>query len=156
MRNDRPNAVSGRKFLSSIVVKDSVDVCDTCLVDSVDLSSWADKIVRRTGNYTLSKIPPFESMNLQQPITLNGTLNGIVVDKTHLMTLSDPQVISGPLTLSSLLPESIPYSSRTGAVYQEATEHFKLASRFDQLNVKGLYDGVNLTLFYSQSVLIAN
>lgn len=132
-----------------------MDVCDTCLVDNVDLSKWADKIVRRTGNYTLSKIPPFEFMVLQQPITLNGTLNGIVVDKTHLLTLSDPQVISGPLTLSSLLPESIPYSSHMGTVYQQATEHFKLASRFDQLNVKGLYDGVNLTHFYSQSVLIS-
>ena len=153
LRIDRPNAVIGRKSIASLTVKDAVEVCDTCLVDSVDLSSWTDKVVRRTGNYTLSTAPSFESIVLQQPITLNGTLNGVTVDKAHLMTLSDPQVISGPLTLSSLLPESMPYSSQI-SVYQEATEHFTLAARFDQLYVKGLYDGVNLTHFYNQSVII--
>ena len=151
MRNDRLNVITGQKSINSLQVLGPIETCDTCLVDTFDISNWASRAVLRKGNFTLSGAQ-FESLVFQQPLNLNGTLNNITVGKEHLLTLSDQQEINGMLSISSLLPDSILYSNEKGPIYQQATEDFNVAARFNNLQVNGLYDGISLPHFYEQLV----
>jgi hypothetical protein len=112
--------------------------------------------VLRKGNFTLSG-GKFESMVFQQPLNLNGTLNNVTVNQDAVLTLSDQQEINGRLSLSSLLPDNMLYSSELGPFYQQSTEGFKVAGQFANLQINGLYDGISLSHFYDQLVnLILN
>lgn len=156
VRSDRPNVVvSGRKVLTSLSVKDALELCPSCLLNGTNLSSLTSKAVLRTGNLTLSNPVRFENIVFQQPLTLHGQLNNVSVDRSRLLTLTGEQTVHGHLVLSSHLPESINYSTQKSksSAYQEATEDFSLAARFGNLTVNGLYEGVNLSHFYDQSVI---
>ncbi len=156
VRSDMPDRIiTGRKHLSSLLVKNAVEMCPACLVNGVDLSSWAAKVVLNYGNITFAGPVQLENMVLQQPLELAGKLNNVTVDKTSLLTLSDPQTVDGPLTLSSHLPGSINIVTDSGkaSTFLIATEEFSLAARFVNLTVNGFYDGVNLSRFYNLSVI---
>jgi hypothetical protein len=107
--------------------------------------------VLRKGNFTLSGAQ-FESVGFNQTLNLNGTLNNVTVSRDLVLTLSDQQEINGRLSLSSLLPDNISYSSVLGPLYQQSTEGFKFASKFTNLQVNGLYDGISLPHFYDRLV----
>lgn len=150
-RKDRVVSISGTKTLDSLIVEKDVEMCSGCLIGSYDLSDWANRAVLQTGNYTLPG-GSFESMSLQQPVTLRGQLNGIIPTKDHLLTRSDPQLVTGQLKLASHLPLNVPYGSNETSAYKQTTEDFTLASRFGTLQVNGLYTGVNLSYFYDRAV----
>lgn len=130
-------------------------MCPTCLVNVVALSSWAAKVVLNFGIITFAGTVHLENMVLQQPLELAGKLNNVTVDKTSLLTLSGPETVDGPLTLSPYLPGSINIVTESGKAFTflKATEEFSLAARFVNLIVNRFYDGVNLTRFYNLSVI---
>lgn len=150
-RKDRVLSISGSKTLENLIVKKDVEMCPGCLIGSYDLSEWASRAILQTGSYILPGAR-FESVKFQKPVKLNGQLNGITVSKEHIMTLSDPQIVTGQLSVHSYLPAGISFPSNMSSDYQKATEEFTLASRFDKLQVNGLYSGVDLAHFYEKSV----
>lgn len=154
MRTDRNQVITGKKSIYNLKVTKAIETCDACLVGTFDLSSWASRSVLRKGNFTVSGAQ-FESASFQ-PLNLNGYLNNVTVSRDNLLTLSDQQEINGRLFLSSLLPANILYSSEKGPVYQRTTEEFNLAARFENLRVKGSYDGIDLQRFYNQTVIYPN
>ncbi|XP_057379728.1 uncharacterized protein LOC130702079 [Daphnia carinata] len=151
MRNDRDNVITGRKSVMTLQVQEVLEMCDNCSVGTYDISNWASRAVLRKGNFTLSGAK-FESLVFQQPLNLKGTLNNVTLSRDLVLTLSDQQEFNGRLSISSLLPDEILYSSEQGRVYQQATEEFSVAARFTNLQVNGLYDGISLRHFYDQAV----
>jgi hypothetical protein len=151
MRIDMDNVVTGKKLVKALVVQGVIDMCNNCSVGTYDLSNWASRAVLRKGNFTLSGAQ-FESVGFNQTLNLNGTLNNVTVSRDLVLTLSDQQEINGRLSLSSLLPDNISYSSVLGPLYQQSTEGFKFASKFTNLQVNGLYDGISLPHFYDRLV----
>ncbi|KAI9558066.1 hypothetical protein GHT06_014819 [Daphnia sinensis] len=151
MRNDQDNVITGRKSVMTLQVQEALQMCDNCSVGTYDISNWASRAVLRKGNFTLSGAK-FESLVFQQPLNLKGTLNNVTLNRDLVLTLSDQQEINGHLSISSLLPDDILYSSEQGRVYQQSTEGFSVAARFTNLQVNGLYDGISLRHFYDQAV----
>ena len=151
MRIDQGNVITGKKSVKTLLVQGSIDVCNNCSVGTFDISNWASRAVLRKGNFTLSGAK-FESLLFQQPLNLNGTLNNVAVSRDLVLTLSDQQEIHGRLSLSSLLPETMLYTSEQVPFYQKSTEGFKVAGQFTNLQIHGLYDGISLPHFYDQLV----
>ncbi|KZS11248.1 putative Closca [Daphnia magna] len=151
MRSDRDNIITGRKSVMALHVQEALEMCNNCSVGTYDISNWASRAVLHKGNFTLSGAK-FESLVFQQPLNLKGTLNNVSLSRDLVLTLSDQQEINGRLSISSLLPDDILYSSEQGRVYQQATEEFSVAARFTNLQVNGLYDGIALRHFYDQAV----
>lgn len=151
MRKDQDNVITGRKTVKSIQVTGNVETCNKCLIDTYDISDWASRSVLRTGNFTLNG-SQFESVSFQQSLELLGSLNNVTVSRDELLTISDEQQIKGNISLSSQLPENIQYPSNDGSMHQLATEDFIVAARFSNLEVEGLYDGIDLRRYYDRSV----
>ena len=152
MMKDKTNVVTGHKILDKIVVEGDVKVCENCTIGGVDVSYWGANAVRRTGNFTVSAPVNFEDITFENPLKLEGKLDGVQFDRDHLMTLNDTQEIQGNVTFSAKLPRSILRGSYLYDAYLNSTEGFSLSARITNLTVGGSYDGVNLTRLFDKAV----
>ena len=152
MMKDKTNVVTGHKILDKIVVEGDMKVCENCTIGGVDVSYWGANAVRRTGNFTVSAPVNFEDITFENPLKLEGKLDGVQFDRDHLMTLNDTQEIQGNVTFSAKLPRSILRGSYLYDAYLNSTEGFSLSARIANLTVGGSYDGVNLTRLFDKAV----
>ena len=146
IRKDRSNIIVAKKTFSSLKVDGNMEPCPMCLVDGVDVSQWASNAVLRLGNVTVSSPVDLDIAIFDNPLSLQGKMNGIVVRKDNLMTLSDDQNVHAPVSFSSKLPHEL-------VDHPIIADDFNLAAQVDDLHVNGLYDSVNLTRFYNDTVI---
>ena len=133
-------------------VDGNVELCATCLVDGVDLSQWASNAVLRHGNFTISQPVDVDTVVFESPILLQGQLDGVSVDRDHLMTLNDDQNVYGPISFASEQPHNLQNDTAGVHLHQDIVGEFNLAAQVKDLQTRGLYDGVNITRFYHKSV----
>ena len=148
------NKVTGKKIFHKLSINGNMDMCAECTVDRVRLLDWFPRVVPRNGNVTIKSRVQFENASFTGTVHLHGLLNGVDFSRRSLMTLKDNQVSLGKLTFAAQLPETVQVDSDLADDYVPASSGFRLAARFADLSVSGLYQGVNLTRFYGGTVYI--
>jgi len=146
IRDDQFNIIVAKKIFSGLQVKGSVEPCQTCLIAGVHLSEWAATVVPRFGNVTVSEQVNVENAVFENSLSLQGTMNSVIVRRDNLMTLNDDQDVFAPISFSSKLPPEL-------GDRHIVADDLNLAVQVDDLHIDGLYDGVNLTRFYDDSVI---